>query len=63
MQKCDKINDCFDDGVLDAFRFYLQNFKLKLFDDLADHSRIVLTTLFPYPGMGESYGSAKTSCN
>ena len=40
---------------------YLQNFRLKLLDDFADQRRIVLTTLLPYPGIGESYGSAKTS--
>ena len=40
---------------------YLQNFKLKLLDDLADHKRIVLTTLLPYPGIGQSYGKANTS--
>ena len=39
----------------------LQNFRLKLLEDFADQRRIVLTTLLPYPGIGESYGSAKTS--
>lgn len=41
---------------------YLQNLRLKLFGDLADHRRKVFTTLFRNPGTGLSYGIAKTIC-
>lgn len=39
----------------------LQNFKLNSTGDFADQSRNVLTTLFLYPGIGLSYGIAKTT--
>ena len=40
----------------------LQNLRLNSTGDLADQSRNVFTTLFPYPGTGLSYGIANTTC-
>lgn len=41
---------------------YLQKCRLKLLGALADHRRMVLTVLLPYPGIGLSKGIANTTC-
>lgn len=42
---------------------YSQSLRLKSLGARADHSLMVFTVLFMYPGMGVSYGIASTTCN
>lgn len=41
---------------------YSQSLRLKSLGARADHSLMVFTVLFMYPGMGVSYGIASTTC-
>lgn len=43
-------------------RQHLHSWRLKSLGAFADHSLIVFTVLFLYPGTGVSYGIARTTC-
>lgn len=49
-------------GEMDKVRQHLHSWRLKSLGAFADHSLIVFTVLFLYPGTGVSYGIARTTC-